>query len=107
MRYLLLINLEHVKYALFDQRDTKDHRKACSLTKPNKIILFIEVCYYVLKVKIENIFFTAVTGSTDGVGREYARELARRGLNIVLISRNLDKLRNVAAEIGIILFNYM
>ncbi|XP_013147079.1 PREDICTED: inactive hydroxysteroid dehydrogenase-like protein 1 isoform X2 [Papilio polytes] len=43
--------------------------------------------------------WAAVTGSTDGVGREYARELARRGLNIVLISRNLDKLRNVAAEI--------
>ncbi|XP_013181470.1 PREDICTED: inactive hydroxysteroid dehydrogenase-like protein 1 isoform X1 [Papilio xuthus] len=43
--------------------------------------------------------WAAVTGSTDGVGREYARELARRGLNVVLISRNQDKLRNVAAEI--------
>ncbi|CAH2065838.1 unnamed protein product, partial [Iphiclides podalirius] len=40
-----------------------------------------------------------VTGSTDGIGKEYAMELAQRGLNIVLISRNEEKLKNVAREI--------
>jgi 17beta-estradiol 17-dehydrogenase / very-long-chain 3-oxoacyl-CoA reductase len=41
-----------------------------------------------------------VTGSTDGIGAEYAKELAKRGLNIVLISRTKTKLIQVANEIG-------
>jgi hypothetical protein len=43
---------------------------------------------------------TVVTGSTDGIGKAYALELARRGVNIVLISRTQQKLDEVAAEIG-------
>lgn len=46
------------------------------------------------------IFVLAVTGSTDGIGKAYARELARLGFNIVLISRTEEKLKNVAQEIG-------
>lgn len=42
-----------------------------------------------------------VTGSTDGIGKSYALELARLGINIVLISRSDDKLKAVAEEIGI------
>lgn len=45
-------------------------------------------------------FFLVVTGSTDGIGKEYAKELAQRGLNIVLISRNIDKLNKISSEIG-------
>jgi len=44
--------------------------------------------------------FLVVTGSTDGIGKLYAFELARRGINIVLISRSADKLKGVAEEIG-------
>jgi len=40
-----------------------------------------------------------VTGATDGIGKEYAKELARLGVNIILISRNIDKLTQVAQEI--------
>ena len=40
-----------------------------------------------------------VTGSTDGIGKAYAFALAKRGLNIVLVSRTPFKLQNVAAEI--------
>ncbi|XP_028156599.1 inactive hydroxysteroid dehydrogenase-like protein 1 [Ostrinia furnacalis] len=43
--------------------------------------------------------WAAVTGSTDGIGKQYAAELARRGCNLVLISRSPDKLRAVASEI--------
>lgn len=43
---------------------------------------------------------SVVTGSTDGIGKAYAMELARRGVNIVLISRTQQKLDEVAAEIG-------
>jgi 17beta-estradiol 17-dehydrogenase / very-long-chain 3-oxoacyl-CoA reductase len=41
-----------------------------------------------------------VTGSTDGIGKQYARELANHGMNIVLISRTKSKLEQVAKEIG-------
>jgi 17beta-estradiol 17-dehydrogenase / very-long-chain 3-oxoacyl-CoA reductase len=40
-----------------------------------------------------------ITGSTDGIGKAYAHELAKRGLNIVLVSRNEDKLQKVAQEL--------
>ena len=43
--------------------------------------------------------WAVVTGSTDGIGKAYALELARRGLNICLISRSQDKLQKAASEI--------
>ncbi|XP_022095033.1 inactive hydroxysteroid dehydrogenase-like protein 1 [Acanthaster planci] len=43
--------------------------------------------------------WAVVTGSTDGIGKAYARELASHGLNIVLISRSEDKLKRVAKDI--------
>jgi 17beta-estradiol 17-dehydrogenase / very-long-chain 3-oxoacyl-CoA reductase len=50
---------------------------------------------------------TVVTGSTDGIGKAYALELARRGVNIVLISRTQQKLDEVAAEIGMYLQTHL
>lgn len=49
-----------------------------------------------------------VTGSADGIGKEYAKNLAQRGINIVLIDRNESKLIDVSKEIGIcqIVFKY-
>ncbi|XP_027836471.2 uncharacterized protein LOC114119178 [Aphis gossypii] len=43
--------------------------------------------------------WAVVTGCTDGIGKEYAMQLADRGMNVVLVSRNSDKLRNVAQQI--------
>jgi len=40
-----------------------------------------------------------VTGATDGIGKEYAKSLAKKGLNIILVSRTLSKLETVAKEI--------
>lgn len=40
-----------------------------------------------------------ITGSTDGIGKAMAFELARKGLNLVLVSRNLSKLDQVSREI--------
>ncbi|XP_066445425.1 very-long-chain 3-oxoacyl-CoA reductase-like [Eleutherodactylus coqui] len=43
--------------------------------------------------------WAVVTGATDGIGKAYALELAKRGMDVVLISRTMEKLERVAAEI--------
>ncbi|XP_037378328.1 very-long-chain 3-oxoacyl-CoA reductase [Talpa occidentalis] len=43
--------------------------------------------------------WAVVTGSTDGIGKSYAEQLAKRGMKIVLISRSQDKLNQVSNEI--------
>lgn len=40
-----------------------------------------------------------VTGPTDGIGKGFAFQLARKGLNLVLVGRNPDKLKDVSDEI--------
>uniref|UniRef100_A0A2K6STY3 Inactive hydroxysteroid dehydrogenase-like protein 1 n=1 Tax=Saimiri boliviensis boliviensis TaxID=39432 RepID=A0A2K6STY3_SAIBB len=37
--------------------------------------------------------WAVVSGATDGIGKAYAEELASRGLSIILMSRNEEKLR--------------
>jgi len=43
--------------------------------------------------------WAVVTGATDGLGKAYAEEFAKRGINVVLISRSLFKLQTVAKDI--------
>ncbi|XP_054014686.1 inactive hydroxysteroid dehydrogenase-like protein 1 [Hylaeus anthracinus] len=43
--------------------------------------------------------WAVVTGSTDGIGKAYAKELAARNLNLVLISRTKEKLEKTREEI--------
>ncbi|XP_011303687.1 inactive hydroxysteroid dehydrogenase-like protein 1 isoform X2 [Fopius arisanus] len=43
--------------------------------------------------------WAVVTGSTDGIGKAYARELASRGINLILISRTLERLEKTREEI--------
>ncbi|XP_026508674.1 inactive hydroxysteroid dehydrogenase-like protein 1 isoform X2 [Terrapene carolina triunguis] len=43
--------------------------------------------------------WAVVTGSTAGIGKAYAEELASRGINIILISRSKEKLEAVAKDI--------
>uniref|UniRef100_A0A914PCJ7 Steroid dehydrogenase n=1 Tax=Panagrolaimus davidi TaxID=227884 RepID=A0A914PCJ7_9BILA len=40
-----------------------------------------------------------ITGSTDGIGKEYALQLGKKGFNLILISRTLSKLNSVKEEI--------
>ncbi|XP_029669638.1 very-long-chain 3-oxoacyl-CoA reductase-like isoform X1 [Formica exsecta] len=43
--------------------------------------------------------WAVVTGATDGLGKAFAKAFAEKGLDIVLISRSMSKLKDVAAEI--------
>lgn len=40
-----------------------------------------------------------VTGPTDGIGKAFAFQLARKGLNLVLVGRNPEKLKDVSDSI--------
>lgn len=44
--------------------------------------------------------WAVVTGSTDGIGKSYAKELASKGMNVLLVSRTKAKLERVAQEIS-------
>ena len=39
-----------------------------------------------------------VTGASSGIGRAFAHDLARRGMNVILVARRTEKLKQVAAE---------
>ncbi|KAL3070975.1 hypothetical protein niasHS_016173 [Heterodera schachtii] len=43
--------------------------------------------------------WAVVTGASDGIGKEYAKQLANKGFNLMLISRSADKLKAVKEEI--------
>ncbi|EXB82449.1 Inactive hydroxysteroid dehydrogenase-like protein 1 [Morus notabilis] len=40
-----------------------------------------------------------VTGATDGIGKAFAYQLAKQGLNLILVGRNSNKLKTVSKEI--------
>lgn len=57
--------------------------------------------FFASKINLKEKFgpWAIVTGCTDGIGKSISFELARRGLNILLISRCPSKLKKVALEI--------
>ncbi|KJY00232.1 3-ketoacyl-CoA reductase like protein [Zymoseptoria brevis] len=44
--------------------------------------------------------WAVVTGASDGIGKEYAQQLAGKGYNILLVSRTKSKLDTLASEIS-------
>ena len=54
--------------------------------------------------------WAVVTGCTQGIGKCYAEEMAKKGLNVVLVSRSKSKLDPLALELsktyGMLLMNF-
>eukprot|EP01147_Barroeca_monosierra_P010179 gene10179-2338_t len=44
--------------------------------------------------------WAVVTGATDGIGLEYCKQFARKGISVVMISRNQEKLEEVRSLIN-------
>ncbi|ODV83105.1 hypothetical protein CANARDRAFT_203854 [[Candida] arabinofermentans NRRL YB-2248] len=44
-------------------------------------------------------YWAVVTGASDGIGKEFSTQLAKKGFNIVLISRTQSKLEKLANEL--------
>jgi len=61
---------------------------------------FIKVRFFSKRKQLKSYGdWAVVTGATDGIGKAYCEQLAKEGINILLISRTLEKLQNVAKEI--------
>jgi len=43
--------------------------------------------------------YALITGASSGIGKEFAKQLGKKGLNLVLIARRKDKLEEIATEI--------
>lgn len=43
--------------------------------------------------------YALVTGASEGIGRSFAIELAKRGLNVLLVARRADVLNNLSQEL--------
>ena len=43
--------------------------------------------------------WAVVTGATDGIGKAYSQQLAKKGMNIVLVSRSMEKLQDLASQL--------
>ena len=40
-----------------------------------------------------------ITGASSGIGRDIARELSKRGYDLILVARDLEKLNEVKEEL--------
>jgi len=104
--------------------DSKTHKCSLPDTKSFDLVLligYLAICWLIFKVVrslyrglysciLANLLgatvnwkklgkWAVVTGSTDGIGKAYAKALAAKGFDIVLVSRNPEKLEDVAQEI--------
>ena len=50
--------------------------------------------------KTATLNWAAVSGASDGIGKEFALQLANKGFNVLLIGRNQEKLEQVQQELS-------
>jgi len=45
--------------------------------------------------------WAVVTGASDGIGKEFALQLAKAGFNVFIVARSQDRLNATTAEISV------
>ena len=65
----------------------------------NIIVRYCLRCERNFRTRYGKDSWVLVTGASDGLGKGFCEEFARRGFNIVLISRTKNKLEKLAAEL--------
>jgi short-subunit dehydrogenase len=55
--------------------------------------------FFGLCSKADGGVLSVVTGASDGIGAEFAVQLAKSGFNIVLVGRNEQKLSDIQSKI--------
>ena len=50
--------------------------------------------------KNNNVLKAIVTGASEGIGREFAKQLAKKGYQLTVVARNEERLRSIIKEIG-------
>ena len=67
------------------------------------LIRFIYTNFFRKRLNLKRRFgedsWALVTGATDGIGKAICEELAKEGFNIILVSRNIEKLKRVKEEL--------
>jgi 17beta-estradiol 17-dehydrogenase / very-long-chain 3-oxoacyl-CoA reductase len=66
----------------------------------NGLVIKVVQKYSIINMYTFCVKFIVVTGSSNGIGLNYAKQLASRGMNLVLISNEDEKLHQVSKEIG-------
>ncbi|KAG8877995.1 hypothetical protein FRB98_006420 [Tulasnella sp. 332] len=77
--------------------------------KPGRSVSQLELSFARLETDLKTLklkkfgakqgVWAVVTGCTDGIGREFALQLAKAGFNVILASRTQEKLTSLASEI--------
>lgn len=44
--------------------------------------------------------WAVITGASEGIGREFSLQLAKKGFNVLVISRDPDRLNTLCHDIG-------
>ena len=60
----------------------------------------IRVCFKLKKYGAGKGAWAVVTGASEGIGREYALQLAKKGFNVLVLARNKTALDALVKEIG-------
>jgi 17beta-estradiol 17-dehydrogenase / very-long-chain 3-oxoacyl-CoA reductase len=59
--------------------------------------LFIKTKRYSFKPQKDS--YALISGASDGIGKEFAMQLAKKGYNVVIMARSKDKLEQVAQSV--------
>src|SRR5690348_14017753 len=68
-----------------------------------RFIVFIFRAFFRAPLNVKKLYgeksWVCITGATDGIGKSLAFEMAKKGMNVLLISRTESKLKETEQEI--------